>query len=1099
MLTPTEALQARERQWSKRLAAVSLAAEYQVNPDHAAQMLGVLGANYRKFSYDGYRRSLALRVYPAVQVLSTTNAAIGKYDGHGFWPKLAGLLQISNSPAFQQEWGQAFLDNLATLGLPTFANADADAGTRYLGRILLHCGVPTWCLDDFYRVVTEQRTRHPALDAESFVAWAANRAAAGRLYDVDMPVNRFLRFGGEFAIDVTDRIFELLDTVGAGGDGSEIPLPDRFRLKALELHQAGRLEPVRTRGNREGKLYPHLILDPYGRGPLLQLPPVGDAPDGRATWVVTLDGDPQRVGTQALWPGSSEPAPATSVPIPRPIRVASAALEGHEHLTANVSVVDDNDPFLAFGEDGVCLPSGLALPGGLIWFLVPGDSSGLVFEGESRVVAETALPPGWSQWSLTLVDLADVRSVRFGADGKPHTVRTFSAAHIEVCQPLAGVRTSSGAPVFTQVPEIVLPQGLGADADWEVSILDSKGLLLCRTSFKSCQSTTGLWTEQQRPVLGSFTIRVRGPWGRGASRTVFIAEGLQVRSSPSWRRLTPDGLVPAAVTIDTPAGMEVDRKSVALSSRQRDRYVTVSTRGQSTTLAVSPPHMSIAYQSTETTTRPSVRALTVYTEDVVADPGTLILDVGADAQPVLSVLRGSQCVQKLHPGAGRQGVYRFNLAQLVDTLNAHKQLGLSLGEEGQLPVASIRPRRLFSTVNLAGPRLVFDDCAAVPGLVALIYASRAPWRKAAVVPIEDGAAVLPDELQDAGPLLVAARVDDPWAPEPVPDWPEVGRSHFVDAEGWLISDDAEESAVSAFLAGVRDLGEHIIDFTRLWTIRATLSELGLGDRRASVRDAVEAAMFHQPKPALTAMAESSVPTESIPALMIRSRLAWANLADAHDDTPPIWTPRGVLAAVVLSAADAEWSPQEIDAAIEVCGDVVTMVLEGSDPYATSGRFDYGADIFAHNPAQRDAFVAMMGLVPQGLLGGDTRVIAAMELIRRRNDRRLDWMLHHVRSVLAVTETLLAQIAAPEVFASFQARKHPTRNDGWHAIPAISIGLAIAARHAARGNDPAVKLLEYQRRGWARLAAVVPQLVTIDLVLAELLVAAAASRVEEQSS
>ncbi|MFI5696757.1 hypothetical protein ACIA58_33190 [Kribbella sp. NPDC051586] len=1099
MLTPTEALQARERQWSKRLAAVSLAAEYQVNPDHAAQMLGVLGANYRKFSYNGYRRSLALRVYPAVQVLSTTNAAIGKYDGHGFWPKLAGLLQISNSPAFQQEWGQAFLDNLATLGLPTFANADADAGTRYLGRILLHCGVPTWCLDDFYRVVTEQRTRHPALDAESFVAWAASRAAAGRLYDVDMPVNRFLRFGGEFAIDVTDRIFELLDIIGAGGDGSEIPLPDRFRLKALELHQAGRLEPARARGTRGGKLYPHLVLDPYGRGPLLQLPPVGDAPDGRATWVVTLDGDPQRVGTQALWPGSSEPAPATSVPIPRPIRVASAALEGREHLTANVSVVDDNDPFLAFGEDGVCLPSGLALPGSLVWLLVPGDSSGLVFEGEPRVVTETALPPGWSQWSLTLVDLADVRSVRFGTDGKAHTIRTFSAAHIEVGQPLVGVRTLSGAPVFTELPEIVLPQGLGADANWEVSILDSKGSLIRRTTFKSGQPTTSLWTEQQRPILGSFTIRARGPWGRGASRTVFIAEGLQVRSSPSWRRLSPDGLVPATVTVSTPAGMDVDHRSVSLSPRQRDRFITVSAGSQSTTLAVSPPHMTIAYQSTETTTRPSVRALTLYTEDVVADAGTLILDVGANAQPALSIFTGSQSLQTLEPGAGRQGVYRFNLAQIVDTLNAHKQLALSLGAEGQLPIASIRPKRLFSAVSMAGPSLEFDDCADVSGLVALIYASRAPWRTAAVVPIENGAALLPDDLQEAGPLLVTARVDDPWAPEPVPDWPELGQSRFVNALGWLLSDDAEESAVSAFLAGVRGLPEHITDFTRLWTIRATLPELGLGDREIHVRDTVEAAMFRQPRPALMAMAQSSVPTEEIPALVIRSGLAWANLAAAHDDAPPTWTPRGALAAVLLSAADAEWSPEEVDAAIEVCGDVVTTVMEGSDLYAKSGRFDDGADIYAHNPAQRDAFVAMMGLVPQGLLGSDTRVIAAMELISRRNDRRLDWLLRNARSVLAVTEKLLAQIAAPEVYASFQARKHPTRNDGWRAIPAISIGLAIAARYAARGHDLAVKHMEYLRRGWVDLATVVPQLVTIDLVLAELLVAAAAARTKEQSS
>lgn len=617
LLTPTQALELRDKAWSKRLASVSLAAEYQVKSDHAAQMLGVLGAVYRKYAYDSYRRERSLRMYPAVQVLATTNAATEKYDARGFWPKLAEMLQIPNSQLFQQEWGQAFLDNLLKLGLPTFRNADTDAGTRYLGRILLHCGVPTKCLDDYYRIVTEQRAKNPGVDAESFVAWAAVRAEADRLYNVDMPVNRFLRFGGEFAVDVTDRIFELLDIISAGGDGSDVPLPERFRLKAREMNQAGLIEEVRSGGSRGTKIHPHLMLDPFGRGPILQLPPVGDSPDGRATWVVTLDGNPQRVRTEALWPGSTERAPAATVPIPRPIRVASAALEGREHLTANVSVVDDNDPFLAFGEDGVCLPSGIALPGSVVWLLVPGHSSGLMFEGRAKIIAETALPPGWSQWSLTLVDLTAVRSVRFGSDGRQHSVRNVSAARIEVGQPVLGVRTSGGSPVFTRLPEVLLPDGLGSDVGWEVSILDGKGALEGRTIFRSGQAAEALWSDLRRPLLGTFTVRVRGPWGRGASRTVFIAEGLAVQSTPSWRRLTADGLVPATVTITTPSGMEVDNPLVALGAHQRDGHVAIGICGGTASLLLSPPHMSIAYQSAETTTKPSVRALTLYTEDVV--------------------------------------------------------------------------------------------------------------------------------------------------------------------------------------------------------------------------------------------------------------------------------------------------------------------------------------------------------------------------------------------------------------------------------------------------------------------------------------------------
>ena len=54
------------------------------------------------------------------------------------------------------------------------------------------------------------------------------------------------------------------------------------------------------------------------------------------------------------------------------------------------------------------------------------------------------------------------------------------------------------------------------------------------------------------------------------------------------------------------------------------------------------------------------------------------------------------------------------------------------------------------------------------------------------------------------------------------------QSTFVDADGWVIRDDEEETAVSMFLAGIAPLPEDIMDFVRLWTIRAHLPALALG-------------------------------------------------------------------------------------------------------------------------------------------------------------------------------------------------------------------------------------------------------------------------------
>ena len=118
---------------------------------------------------------------------------------------------------------------------------------------------------------------------------------------------------------------------------------------------------------------PRLVIDPFGRGLVLRLPAVGDAPDGSATWVVGLDASSQRVATRPLAPGLNEPAPQTDVAIAMPARIATIAMAGREDLTITLTVVDETDPLLAFGEDGVRLPAGLPLPGRPTWLLFPGD------------------------------------------------------------------------------------------------------------------------------------------------------------------------------------------------------------------------------------------------------------------------------------------------------------------------------------------------------------------------------------------------------------------------------------------------------------------------------------------------------------------------------------------------------------------------------------------------------------------------------------------------------------------------------------------------------------------------------------------------------
>ncbi|MGW5188920.1 hypothetical protein ACWEOO_06680 [Kribbella sp. NPDC004138] len=1099
-VTRTELLDIREGDWRRRVEVVSLAAEVfdQIDRAHREQALAALGHLYKRQPGAAERVRL-LRRWPSVFVLTMAGVAADHYERGIFWPKLASLLGISNEQVFHAEWGEAFLANLRRLRLPTFDDGDGDAGSKYVGRILIHAGMPTYCLGDFFKILTYKRSVVTGLTPEAFVSWAATRAAGVGFQNVDVPVQRFLRYGREFAVDVADRAFDLVDAVASGVSGEDVPLPARYRAAARRFHQERGITPRRDGGAvlASGDVQPQLIVDPFDQGVLLRLPPVGDAPDGQAVWRVDLDGETRRVPTQALWPGSGEPAPSTDVAIDSPVRSASVALDGHEHLRVVFPVINDADPLLAFGEDGVLLPPGLPVPARPTWLLFPGEPSSLEVVGEAAELSESPLPPGWAGWCLLQLDLRLVRRLSVG--GSDRVVRDRASARIEIDAPLRGVRTSTGHEIVPSIPRIRLPEQLEG-AEWEVELLDATGRQVARwkSTDGGAAGPHSIWDVIPRPVVGTFTVRVRGPWGRGATRTVTVMEGLRAAFNPPWRRFTSSGLQPCHARLTLPSNADGTSASIDFAEHQRERYVRLGTRDQSRTLVVMPPHMSVSYQSSETVTNPSIRPLRLAREEIIEQPGSLILNLDADAEPKLHVITSAGALQVVEPLFGRAGVFHFKLARVVDTLTANPQAKLALGADGSLVVATVSPRQLVRRIIVDDGVLELADCVDVEGLTALVYATRAPWRPPAIIPVTDGRAPLPECLVDGGPLRVLVRVDDPWAPLPVPVWPEGPEVRFVEADGYILDDDAESSALSAFLAGLRDFPSPIEDFTRLWSVRGLLVQLGVGSRIDDIAHAIDMAVHKDPRRALLALTSSQAPTDAIPNLIVRAHLAWANLKDAHDDQAPEWSMRGALPAALLSGADAEWSADEVEAAIGVCGEMVSELLGGSDRFATAGRLDAAADIFDREPVRREEFVRQAGLIPQGLLSAESRVIAAMQLVKERRDRRLDWSVRNAHTILVEADRMIRMLGDPVAKAAFAARRHLTATGGWRVIPSISLGFALAARSAARGNELAGGWLDRRSRVWTALATVVPQLVTIDLVLAELLTASSVTSKSQET-
>lgn len=1082
-VTPLELLRIREDSWAERLTPTRIglvAEDVTTSTTHSEQALRSLGGLWQRQGSG----STLLRRFPAVHVLTTTRVATDHYAAM-FWPQLCERAGIPKDPNVQHEWGTAYIHNLRQLGLPTFDDVE-DRGSRFVGPILMHSGVPTYCLPDLLRLARDRRRLMPGLTPESFVDWARERARQDRMRHIDKPVQRFLRYGGEFAVDVVDRVFELLDVVSAGGSGDDVELPQRFRDAAIGLRDGGESLAAPTGAAGEflavAPRRATLMLDPYGRGPFVRLPSIPAADEGQVVWVVGADAEEERVPSLALMPGYREPTPQVDVPVNRPVRQLTARLEGSAVLDLTVPVVDNDRPILVFDEEGVQLGLGSPLRRGAVWVLHP-STHPLEAPASDKIMARAALPPGWDGWELALLDLDGVQQLRL-TEGPTVEVQARAVPRIHMPEPVAGARTMSGDAIFAHLPEIELPD-LGDDGpSWSVSLVDHTGTVVVRQDVSSEADCARVWASAPPSLCGEVHLRIRGPWGRTASRRFTVVQGLTVDSEPAWRRMTGRGLTPAVITLSVSSGVRISTHRLELDTRQVRRVVTVSTGPEKLPLVVEPAHMSVSHLTPTKTGRESVTALTLQTEAVLDDPGVLVVKTGTQASPALHVHGSQGFLQTVEPSATTGGStnYRFVLNQITDTLRAEQQLRLSLDREGTLTVARVRPGRLFSTMSIEGAQLVLGGAPPIEGLTAICYRATAPWTSAEVLPVTDGVVKLPESLVGVGPLLVHVRVEDPWVPEPVPAWPVVAQ--WVDQPGHLASGSEHEVLLSAFLAGEApldgfegELAPVLVAYDRLW-------QLGLADRGARVDEELRYLLLSTPGKSIRALAEATIEPERVPQLLARTGLVAAPIGDEALDTVPV-RQANVLPLTFLGA----WFRDDdtVDALTGVTGEVARDVAGGSDPLAGVGGFDQTADVLARMSAtDRHRIYRTAGIVPTGLLDKDSRVLAAESVLAERDGRHLSWLRVNTGRLTAELRRTFLALGEEQAVAAMDARRHPTKPHGWRAIPEWSIGMAMACRLAAH-RELTLPVVTAGLRALKDLSKACPRLVTIDLVLAELLV------------
>ena len=625
-----ELLRLREEAWEPRLRSASLVAEVDLRPEHTEQVAAVLGRLYADLRDPRAEGEAFLLQWPACLAAAMAGVAATKYHGGVFWPQLWETADYHGTSQDQGIWGRAFNRAIERLGMATFP----DLPLHFVGPILMHAGLPTYCLGDYFRLLLARRRLDPGLDAESFLAWATAPGRDLRLTELDVPARRFLTHGEDYALDVVDRCLDLLDRLS-----DPDPDLDGVRLP-VRIVEAARSEAVaqgldRPAARRSGTAThrsaprPRIALDPYGMGVQVILPAVGETPDGVATWRVTADGDPVMVRSRAQWVGSAEAAPQTAHPLTRPVRAVQVALIGWDHVS-ELDVVQPSDPILFFAEDGRRLPAHLPLPPDHVWLLRPADRE-LAITGELRVITETPVPFGWEGWHLQLASLEKASSVSL-AGGPRHVVQGHARPRLLLGEPLAGVTTPYGSPVYAEPPRLWLPDAPGSVISWHADVRPAAGGSALVSREIDQAGTVDLWAGAPRPILGAFDITVRGPLGRGMRRTVFIAEGVSVSYRPAVRALRMSGLEPGHAELRAPIGAAADPARLSFGPSDRARIAELRAGDETEPVVITPPHVDLLCAGAGATTWAAapIHAAT----EAVADLGRLLVRApGTSSRP----------------------------------------------------------------------------------------------------------------------------------------------------------------------------------------------------------------------------------------------------------------------------------------------------------------------------------------------------------------------------------------------------------------------------------------------------------------------------------
>lgn len=534
-----------EQTFSKQIAHIELLAEINITFEDVEQLRQCVADFMKADDVERAAYQLEYR-YPAALVMFLVTQGMYGYQDGDYWSSVASVTKIDTNTA--NRWGRFFEDTLRAWKKPLFPNL---GGRRYVDRILLHGGIPDYCLPDFFEHMLRPALVRPdlmALDTDELIAdWLTSESLR---FATDKPVLRFLEHGGALASNFVARCLDMArqyQDTGVLPYAIEAGLPERVVAKYGEwIHQRDAWATQREVHVRLQK--PQLWFDPDGDGILLDLPsqilPVGTSAL-QAIWQVTAGDFVETYEVYAWRRGSDWETEAQRIPLDIIAEEYIVSFEGDQNVQRQWRFpgVRHSTPVLAFdAQTGHLIPWRAVLPTRELWLIYPTHLAVTADDGQFRGQIDH-VPGIWASYTAQCWALQKARTVHIGTQSiavEPD-VGTLRPQLVggQICDQI--IQTKSLTVYVGGPPDIHIPLLAHPEQElerWRIRIRDAHGQIRTHTTLTNLHAALSVEGDSMRldlkkigltpTTFGIFTITMRGPLGRDATFPIALLPALTI-------------------------------------------------------------------------------------------------------------------------------------------------------------------------------------------------------------------------------------------------------------------------------------------------------------------------------------------------------------------------------------------------------------------------------------------------------------------------------------------------------------------------------------------------------------------------------------------